>query len=211
MVASDTRQRLLEAAVELFATRGIDSVSLAEITSAAGLNNTGAVHYHFGGREEILDAIIDEHRAVLDRRRDHLFDVLEGAGDTSLDSLVRVLVQPLVEKLDDVRGRAFLSIQAQRMLRPRPANVERRPLALRLLRLLGMPDAPGPVAALLSDFSQQLTFSALAQRARVEAEGLRTELDRDEFVEQLVAAVERVLDDRLTTHAPRGRAEVRAR
>ncbi len=73
MVARDTRQRLLEAAEERFATRGIDSVSLAEITTAAGLNNTGAVHYHFGGREELLEAIIEEHRAVLDRRRDPPF------------------------------------------------------------------------------------------------------------------------------------------
>ncbi len=73
-----------------------------------------------------------------------------------------------------------------------------------------MPDVPGPVAALLSDFSQHLTFSALAQRARVEAEGLPTELDRDEFVEQLVAAVERVLDDRLTSPSRREGAEVRA-
>jgi AcrR family transcriptional regulator len=45
-----TRDRLLLAAEQLFATRGIDAVSLAEITKAAGSHNTGAVHHHFGGR-----------------------------------------------------------------------------------------------------------------------------------------------------------------
>ena len=56
-----TRHRLLLAAEDLFATRGIDAVSLAEITKAAGGSNTGAIHHHFGGREELLAEIVDEH------------------------------------------------------------------------------------------------------------------------------------------------------
>jgi AcrR family transcriptional regulator len=188
----DNRQRLLEAAEHLFATRGIDAVSLAEITSEAGLNNTGAVHYYFGGREELLQAIVDEHRAELDLQRDALFDELEAAGDTELASLVRVLIMPLVDKLDDPRGRAFLSIQAQRQLRPRPAVVERRPLALRLLRLLGIPDVPGPIAEFVHELAMLLVFGALAQRAEREEAMATVELDRHDFVEHLVAAIVRL-------------------
>ncbi len=71
---SPTRRQLLDAAEELFATRGIDAVSLAEITQVAGLRNTGAVHHHFGGREELLAAVVDEHRQRLDARRSALLD-----------------------------------------------------------------------------------------------------------------------------------------
>lgn len=210
---ADTRQRLIEAAEQLFADRGIDAVSLAEVTAAAGLNNTGAVHYHFGGREELLAAVVEQHRTELDSRRELLFDQIEEEGDTSLTALVRVLVEPLFAKLDDPRGRAFLSIQAQRMLRPRPDAATNRPVALRFLRLLGTPHVPPPVAALLGELTMILTFGALAQRARVEAgEAGESEgggaaggdgeasgppaptaaLSREEFAEQLIAALVRI-------------------
>ncbi|MCB0963878.1 MAG: helix-turn-helix transcriptional regulator, partial [Acidimicrobiales bacterium] len=79
--STTTRDRLLLAAEDLFATRGIDAPSLAEITQAAGSANTGAVHYHFGGREELLAAIVDEHRTALDARREVLLDELEASGE----------------------------------------------------------------------------------------------------------------------------------
>jgi AcrR family transcriptional regulator len=188
------RQRLLEAAERLFAAKGIDGVSLAELTRTAGLGNTGAVHHYFGGREELLQAIVDQHRADLDARREQLLDEASALGDTSLALLVRILVEPMVDKLDDERGRAFLSIQAQRTLRPRHRAPTPRPLAQRLLRLLGLPDVPGPVAHELEDFGRDLTYAALAQRAMVEADGGRDAgIGRDEFVAQLCGAVARIL------------------
>jgi AcrR family transcriptional regulator len=187
------RQRLLEAAERLFAAQGIDGVSLAELTRAAGLGNTGAVHHYFGGREQLVEAIVEQHRAELDARREQLLDEAEALGDTSLALLVRVLVEPMADKLDDERGRAFLSIQAQRTLRPRHRPPTPRPLAERVLRLLGIPGVPGPVARQLEDFGRDLAFAALAQRAIVEAEGGREAgIGRDEFVAQLCAAIARI-------------------
>ena len=201
-----SRQRLIEAAERLFSQRGIDAVSLAEITTEAQLNNTGAVHYYFGGRDELLDAIADEHRVEIDRRRDELLDVLEATGDTTTESLARALIQPLVDQLDDPRGRAFLSIQAQRHLRPRPtgAPASRRPLALRVLGLREAGSATGSVASLLNELALLLTYGALAQRARLEAgePGRGDALDRDTFVDHLVGAVVRVY---ATDAPPRGR------
>jgi AcrR family transcriptional regulator len=187
------RQRLLDAAERLFATQGIDGVSLAELTRAAGLGNTGAVHHYFGGREQLLDAIVERHRAELDARREELLDEAEDLGDTSVALLVRVLIEPMADKLDDEHGRAFLSIQAQRTLRPRHRPPTPRPLAQRVLRLLGLPGVPGPVAQQLEEFGRDLAFAALAQRATVEAEGGREAgIGRDEFVAQLCAAVARI-------------------
>lgn len=194
-IEGTVRQRLVEAGEHLFATRGIDAVSLAEITQAAGLNNTGAVHYYFGGREELLTAIVEGHRAHLDAQREELLDEMEALGETTGPLLVKSLVEPMVELLDDERGRAFLSIQAQRVLRPRRPPDMPRPLSLRLLRLIGDPGDRGPIATLLGDLGHLLAYSALAQRAHLEAaQGREAGVGRDEFVHQLTAAITRIVE-----------------
>jgi AcrR family transcriptional regulator len=194
---AEPRRRLVEAAERLFADQGIDAVSLAQLTRAAGLGNTGAVHYYFGDREGLLDAVLDHHRAGLDARRAELLDELEALEATTPELVVRVLVEPMAELLDDERGRAFLSIQAQRALRPRGSRAAAdRPLAQRVHALLGRPGGLGPVAALRRDFGTQLAYAALAQRAVVEAaEGRQAGLGRDEFVHQLCRSIARI-------HAP---------
>ncbi|WP_424624760.1 TetR family transcriptional regulator [Achromobacter marplatensis] len=46
----DTRERLLDAAENLFAREGLSRPSVRQITSEAGVN-VAAVNYHFGSRE----------------------------------------------------------------------------------------------------------------------------------------------------------------
>ncbi len=48
-----TRERILDAAKEMFAERGVEAVSLRELTLKAGVN-LAAVHYHFGSKEGVL-------------------------------------------------------------------------------------------------------------------------------------------------------------
>ena len=189
-----TPQRLIEAAERIFAAQGIDAPSLAAITREAGSGNTGAIHHHFGGREELLDAIVADHQVALDAQRNVLLDQAEARGERSPEVLARVIVEPMVVKLDDERGRAFLSIQAQRSLRPRNRRPVPRPLAQRMFGHLGLPgEAPGPIARLLGELSRDLVYAALAQRAVVEADGGRDAgVGRDEFVAQLCGAVARI-------------------
>ena len=47
----DTRERLLLTAEKLLGERGINGVSLREITREAGQRNASALHYHFGSRD----------------------------------------------------------------------------------------------------------------------------------------------------------------
>ncbi|WP_406706763.1 TetR/AcrR family transcriptional regulator [Streptomyces albidoflavus] len=54
-----TRQRLLAAAKQLFLEKGADQVSLRAVNAAAGLN-PGAVHYHFGSREGLVSALLEQ-------------------------------------------------------------------------------------------------------------------------------------------------------
>jgi len=53
-----TRERLLEAARELFAHHGYDGTSVRAITAAAEAN-LGAITYHFGSKEELYFAVLD--------------------------------------------------------------------------------------------------------------------------------------------------------
>jgi len=56
---ADTRARLLDAAAELFAERGIDAVSVDAVADAAG-RTSGAVYAHFGSKQGLLLALLDE-------------------------------------------------------------------------------------------------------------------------------------------------------
>lgn len=55
---SGSALRLVLAAERLFALRGIDGVSLRQIAAAAGSSNNSAVHYHFGSKDGLIDAIL---------------------------------------------------------------------------------------------------------------------------------------------------------
>ncbi|HEX6567581.1 MAG TPA: helix-turn-helix domain-containing protein [Acidimicrobiales bacterium] len=118
-VQSDTRDQIIRAAEELFATRGIDGVSLREINRAAGQSNTGAVQYHFGDRDGLVRALIDKHRRDTEPRRHALLDQYEEAGEHDLRALAAALVSPMAAKLADADGgRAYLQISAEFYSRP---------------------------------------------------------------------------------------------
>lgn len=56
--ASDTRVKVLEAALELFALVGFRHVTVREICQRAKVN-IAMVNYHFGGKEELYRAVLD--------------------------------------------------------------------------------------------------------------------------------------------------------
>src|SRR5579884_4290447 len=61
----DTRQRLIEAALEVFADRGYHAASLSEIAARAGLT-TGAVYSTFGSKKALLVAACTQGAAESD-------------------------------------------------------------------------------------------------------------------------------------------------
>ena len=55
---TDPRERLIEAARQLFASAGYDATSVRDITSRAHAN-LGAITYHFGSKEALYHAVIE--------------------------------------------------------------------------------------------------------------------------------------------------------
>lgn len=120
---SDARQRLLDAAEELFARRGVEAVSLRAITTAAGLT-TATIHYHFRSRDELLLAILERRRAPL--LDDRVFDDLEnGRQPLTVVTLVRAVVDPWIRLLreEPERGPLFLRLYSQ-LLAARDQHVQ---------------------------------------------------------------------------------------
>ena len=59
MEDKDSRAKLLEIATDLFACKGFADVSVRELTQQAKLN-VSAVSYHFGGKEGLYQAVLEE-------------------------------------------------------------------------------------------------------------------------------------------------------
>lgn len=115
------RDRLVAAAEQLFAGRGVDAVSLREINAAASVGNASAIQYHFGGRSGLVRAVIAKHHPAVEARRHALLDAYEADGREDLRTLAAALVRPLAAELDDADGGAgYLQLLADLANRPTP-------------------------------------------------------------------------------------------
>jgi TetR/AcrR family transcriptional regulator len=57
-VGLDTADRIMEAAIPLFAAKGFTGVSVREVLDAANISNVGALSYYFNGKEGLYTAIL---------------------------------------------------------------------------------------------------------------------------------------------------------
>lgn len=124
-----TTERLISAAEELFASHGIEGVSLREINRVAGAKNASALQYHFRDREGLLRALMAKHRRDVEARRHAMLDAYEAEGRDDLRALAGALVRPLAAKLADTDGGPeYLQILADLVNRPRavidPADLD---------------------------------------------------------------------------------------
>ncbi len=62
----DTKQRILEKSLELFSTKGYDSVSVGEIAKAVGIK-APSLYNHFPSKQAIFDAIVETTSAHYER------------------------------------------------------------------------------------------------------------------------------------------------
>jgi AcrR family transcriptional regulator len=114
MAPASTRDALLEHGALLFARHGVGAVSARQLHDAAGARNESAVHYHFGGRRGLVQAILAMHLDAVEARRATLVEAIEREGATAdLRRLVRALAEPMAADLATPVGRAHLRIVAQ--------------------------------------------------------------------------------------------------
>ena len=74
----DTRRRILETALDLFAAQGYEGASTRQIAEGAGVN-LPAIQYYFGNKEGLYRAIVDDINANTDRHMAALVERVQAA------------------------------------------------------------------------------------------------------------------------------------
>ncbi|WP_409465047.1 TetR/AcrR family transcriptional regulator [Amycolatopsis sp. GA6-003] len=93
-----TEQRLIAAAERLFAEHGVGAVSLRTVMQEAR-TNVAAIHYHFGSKEGLLDAVLRSRLGqVTGERKAVLREFPEK--DVTARELARAFVQPVAAVLE---------------------------------------------------------------------------------------------------------------
>ena len=151
---TDTKQNLILSALKLFADQGIDAVSMRTINNAAGTRNASAVHYHFGSKLGIIEAIIEFIKAELDTYRADALSRLEKRVETGDDPSLREIMWAIFEPyyrlyVTPVYGRDALRFLARMHIDMSPEmqsilNRDPQNLALRFDTLIAraLPDLP---------------------------------------------------------------------
>ena len=96
---TSTKERILDAAEQLFAKSGIEATSLRAITAEAGVN-LAAVNYHFQSKEVLVRAVFARRIEPMNQRRLKMLDALEAeAGDQPvvLEKLLEALLAPVFD------------------------------------------------------------------------------------------------------------------
>jgi AcrR family transcriptional regulator len=118
-----TRERILDAAKEMFARRGVEAVSLRELTIKAGVN-LAAVHYHFGSKEGVLaELFARSSKAIVKWRIDLLEKVRRHPdGRPYLEDVLEAFLRPALQagrrqNTDFVHLRARLALERDEAVR----------------------------------------------------------------------------------------------
>lgn len=194
-----TRLQLILAGETLFAERGIDSVSLRQINSAAGQKNSSAAHYHFGSRENLVQAIYAWRMEQVNERRLHYVRRLEEAGrEQDVRALVEAIVLPIVDEIrESENGSHYIRFIAQLVGHPRLVlqQVWENDLATGMSRVSqlmneALPDIPPSLISQRFGLMWEQAIHALADQERLTAGSRRAPaVGQDLFVSNLIDTI----------------------
>lgn len=109
-MASGTKEQILDVAERLFAENGVDGVSLRAIIAEAEVN-LAAVHYHFGSKDALVEAVFERRVGPVNEGRLRWLDRIEAESDgpPPVDEVLRALVTPAIQlALNPERGHTFM-------------------------------------------------------------------------------------------------------
>lgn len=179
-MASDTRDRILAAAARLYASPETGGPALRAIAREAGVNSA-LIHYHFGSRDGLFEAVLLRALGPVQARRGALIEGLRVGGSADGRDLARVCVDPLLTP-GDRDGPGF---EADLRLLAR-ASAEHRERLDRLTvkhfapMLFGLRDALASALPALAPGIKQRRFRFAADQALATAAGHEAALARAE-------------------------------
>jgi AcrR family transcriptional regulator len=78
---SATKEKVLDAAVEVFGEHGFTAATMAEIVERSGVS-VGSIYHHFGGKSEVFNAIWEDFVGLLRSRVDEVVQAARQGGET---------------------------------------------------------------------------------------------------------------------------------
>ena len=121
--AGETRTRIMDAALALFVTHGLEATSMRMITGAAGVN-LAAVNYHFGSKDVLVQEVLGRHLRPLNAKRMNALDAAERtAGDQPVRASVIMeafFVGSLELAAASSEGRDFMRLLGRTFTEPSP-------------------------------------------------------------------------------------------
>ena len=107
MSGEGTKEKILDAAEELFGENGFAATSIRAITSRAGVN-LAALNYHFGTKEALIDSVFKRRIGPLNEARLSLLDEARreaGRKPLALEDVLAAFLKPALElAIDPQRG-----------------------------------------------------------------------------------------------------------
>jgi len=108
----DTRSLILDTAEKLFGEQGLERVSIRDIITEAGVN-LAAVHYHFGSKRELIEAVFQRRIVPVNQARLAALDAVEqsgGKGRNQVEAILEAFIRPaLHSSLQTSKGGAAFS------------------------------------------------------------------------------------------------------
>jgi AcrR family transcriptional regulator len=168
-----SRERILESALDLFSQRGYAATGVYDIARAAGIEKT-ALYWHFGSKEGLLAAVLDQMDAeFVDRVAKR---VAQRGGDTDdrLDLFVNGLKRLVTERGHLIRLTLSVSIERSQVSAETRAAMERIFERTRVAVAAGFAQALGvqlPDVDLIARLTLAYLFEA-AVRAQIDPDGV---------------------------------------
>ena len=122
MKQKDTKTVILDAAEQLFAVQGPNATSLRQVIAKAKVN-LAAIHYHFGSKESLMQAVLSRRLVPLNAERLALLETYEhksGERAVSLPRVLEALVGPALRLSRDPKrgGTIFMRLLGRCVLEP---------------------------------------------------------------------------------------------
>jgi len=121
---TDTKDRILDVAEEIFAEKGYSATSMRTITSRANVN-LAAVNYHFGSKAQLYQSVFQRRVEPMNRKRIEMLEALEAEADGApleLEAILRAFVEPALRasQTPDKGGAKFIRLLGRTHAEPGP-------------------------------------------------------------------------------------------
>jgi len=110
--AFSTKQRILEAAENLFARHGFAGASLRQVTATAQVN-LAAVNYHFGSKEKLVEEVFRRRLDALNADRLAALAQLGSDHPATLEEVLAAYIRPALELSHEGNGALFMRVLAR--------------------------------------------------------------------------------------------------